>query len=65
VLIEAQVVALEKAKTEQESTAKRQPLKSLDADEETLCRLLHRWRNEADQAGRKNKRIVVCLRGGT
>jgi transposase len=30
----------------------RQPLKKLDAQEEGLLKLLHRWRNEAGQAGR-------------
>jgi hypothetical protein len=30
---------------------KRQPLKKLDADEESLLKLLHRWRKEADQTG--------------
>jgi transposase len=29
----------------------RQPLKKFDGDEETLLKLLHRWRREADQAG--------------
>jgi hypothetical protein len=30
----------------------RQPLKRLNADETGLLKLLHRWRSEADQAGR-------------
>src|SRR5215471_8067227 len=30
---------------------KRQPLKKLDADQESLLKLLHRWRKEAEQAG--------------
>ena len=30
----------------------RHPLKKLDAQEEGLLNLLHRWRNEAGQAGR-------------
>jgi transposase len=30
----------------------RQPLKKLDADEEALLKLLQRWRNEANRAGR-------------
>ena len=38
----------------------RQPLKRLDADEAALLKLLHRWRNEASQAGRQIKRIVVA-----
>ena len=29
---------------------KRQPLKKLDADQESLLKLLHRWRKEAEQA---------------
>src|SRR6516162_6970320 len=33
----------------------RQPLKKLDPDEEALRKLLHRWRNEAGQAGREIK----------
>src|SRR5947199_9819548 len=40
----------------------RQPLKKLDAQEEELLKLLHRWRNEAGQAGREIKRIVVASR---
>jgi transposase len=42
----------------------RQPLKKLDADEEGLLKLLHRWRNEAGQAGREIKRIVVAYEAG-
>ena len=42
----------------------RQPLKKLDADEEALLKLLHRWRNEAGQAGRQIKRIVVAYEAG-
>jgi len=42
----------------------RQPLKKLDADEATLLKLLHRWRNEAGQAGRQIKRIVVAYEAG-
>ena len=38
----------------------RQPLKRLAADEAALLKLLHRWRNEAGQAGRQIKRIVVA-----
>jgi hypothetical protein len=37
----------------------RQPLKKFDANEETLLKLLHRWRREAGKAGRNIKRIVV------
>ena len=43
---------------------KRQPLKRLDADEAALLKLLHRWRNEASQAGRQIKRIVVAYEAG-
>jgi transposase len=42
----------------------RQPLKRLDADEAALLKLLHRWRNEAGQAGRQVKRIVVAYEAG-
>jgi len=42
----------------------RQPLKKFDAHEETLLKLLHRWRREADQAGRNIKRIVVAFEAG-
>jgi Transposase IS116/IS110/IS902 family len=43
---------------------KRQPLKKLDPNEEALRKLLHRWRDEADQAGREIKRIVVAYEAG-
>ena len=42
----------------------RQPLKKFDAHEETLLKLLHRWRHEAGQAGRNIKRIVVAFEAG-
>src|SRR5438105_12716101 len=42
----------------------RQPLKKLDAQEEGLLKLLHRWHNEAGQAGREIKRIVVAYEAG-
>src|ERR671910_558557 len=42
----------------------RQPLKKLDADEEALLKLLHRWRNEASRAGRQIKRTVVAYEAG-
>jgi transposase len=42
----------------------RQPLKRLGADEAALLKLLHRWRNEAGQAGRQIKRIVVAYEAG-
>jgi transposase len=40
---------------------KRQPLKKLDADAETLLKLLHRWRKEAGTAGRQIKRIAPVM----
>jgi transposase len=43
---------------------KRQPLKKLDAQEQGLLKLLHRWSDEADQAGREIKRIVVAYEAG-
>src|SRR6201984_3750861 len=42
----------------------RQPLKRLAAHEAALLKLLHRWRNEAGQAGREIKRIVVAYEAG-
>ena len=42
----------------------RQPLKKLTADQEGLLQLLHRWRNEAVQAGRTIKRIAVAYEAG-
>ena len=42
----------------------RQPLKRLAADEAALLKLLHRWRNEAGQAGRQIKRILVAYEAG-
>ena len=42
----------------------RHPLKKFDAQEEGLLKLLHRWRNEAGQAGREIKRIVVAYEAG-
>src|SRR5207247_10486588 len=42
----------------------RQPLKKLDAQEEGLLKLLHRWRTEAGQAGRAIKRTVVAYEAG-
>src|SRR6266478_4607759 len=37
----------------------RQPLKKLAVDESTLLKLLHRWREEAEKAGRRIERIAV------
>ena len=42
----------------------RQPLKKIDANEEALLKLLHRWRTEAGQAGREIKRIVAAYEAG-
>src|ERR1700741_570622 len=42
----------------------RQSLKKFDANEETLLKLLRRWRREASQAGRDIKRIVVAYEAG-
>ena len=43
---------------------KRQPLKKLDADQESLLKLLHRWRKEAEQAGHLIKCVVVAYEAG-
>ena len=42
----------------------REPLKKLVPDEEALLKLLHRWRDEAIEAGHKIKRIVVAFEAG-
>ena len=42
----------------------RQPLKKLAADESALLKLLHRWREEAEKAGRRIERIVVAFEAG-
>jgi transposase len=42
----------------------RQPLKKLAADESALLTLLHRWREEAEKAGRRIERIVVAFEAG-
>ena len=39
----------------------RHPLKKLDADENALLKLLHRWRDEAVKAGRQITRIAVAF----
>jgi transposase len=39
----------------------RQPLKKLKVDEVALLKLLHRWREEAEKAGHRIKRICVAL----
>jgi len=42
----------------------RQPLKKLKVDESTLLNLLHRWREEAEKAGYRIKRISVAFEAG-
>src|SRR5437879_3080499 len=42
----------------------RQPLKKLAVDESALLKLLNRWREEAEQAGHRIKRIAVAFEAG-
>src|SRR4030088_3415031 len=42
----------------------RQPLKKLAADEIALLKLLHRWREDAEKAGRKIERTAVAFEAG-
>ena len=42
----------------------RQPLKKLAADEHALLKLLHRWRAEAEKAGRAITRMTVAFEAG-
>ena len=42
----------------------RQPVKKLAVDECALLMLLHRWRKEAEKAGRRIERIVVAFEAG-
>ena len=42
----------------------RQPLKKLAVDESALVKLMHRWREEAEKAGRRIERIVVAFEAG-
>src|ERR1700729_1398777 len=42
----------------------RSPLKKLAVDESALLKLLHRWREEAEQAGHRIKRIVLAFEAG-
>jgi transposase len=42
----------------------RQPLKKLAVDESALLKLLHRWREEAEKAGRRIERIAVAFKAG-
>src|ERR1700751_610755 len=45
-------------------SVERQPLKKLPIDENALLKLLHRWREEAEKAGRKIERIAVAFEAG-
>src|ERR1022692_821459 len=42
----------------------RQPLKKLAVDESTLLKLLYRWREEAEKAGRRIERIAIAFEAG-
>src|SRR6202050_1695624 len=42
----------------------RSPLKKLAVDESALLKLLHRWREEAEQAGHRIKRIAGAFEAG-
>ena len=42
----------------------RHPAKQLEPDEAGLLRLLHRWRGEAEKAGRNINRIAVAFEAG-
>src|SRR5258708_11632151 len=42
----------------------RQPLKKPGIDEGALLKLLHRWREEAEKAGHRIKRIAVAFEAG-
>src|SRR2546427_7590738 len=42
----------------------RQPLKKLAVDESALLKLLNRWREEAEKAGRGIERIAVAFEAG-
>jgi transposase len=42
----------------------RQPLKKLVVDASALLKLLHRWREEAEKAGRRIERIAVAFEAG-
>src|SRR6516164_6644 len=46
------------------SGVERQPLKKLVVDESALLKLLHRWREEAEKAGRRIERIAVAFEAG-
>jgi transposase len=42
----------------------RRPLKKLKVDGGALLKLLHRWREEAEQTGRRIGRVVVAFEAG-
>lgn len=42
----------------------REPQKKLEPDAPALLKLIHRWRDEAEKAGRRIKRIVVAYEAG-
>jgi transposase len=42
----------------------RQPLKKVAVDESALLKLLHRWREEAEKAGRGIERIAFAFEAG-
>src|ERR1700732_3057081 len=42
----------------------RQPLKKLAVDESALLKLLHRWREEAEKAGRRIERTALAFEAG-
>src|SRR5438045_727341 len=42
----------------------RQPLKKLAVDESALLKVLNRWREEAEKAGRRIERIAVAFEAG-
>src|SRR5918911_5652966 len=42
----------------------RHPLKKLAPDQDAFLKLLHRWREEAGQAGREISRIAVAFEAG-
>ena len=45
-------------------SVERQPLQKLAVDESALLKLLHRWREEAEKAGRRIERIAVAFEAG-
>src|SRR5258707_5025662 len=45
-------------------SVERQPLKKLAVDESALLKLLNRWREEAEKAGRRIERITVAFEAG-